>query len=82
MFEHLNNFHGLMNCSNIMSLELDEEVQALLLLTSLPDSWETLVSIMNFASGGVVTLKMVKKALYNEETKRKDQGLRTSNTSY
>ena len=58
-----------------MNLKLDEEVQALLLFTSLPDSWETLVvSVMNSAPGGVVTLELVKEALYNEETRRKDQG--------
>lgn len=53
----LNDFQGLINYSDTVNLKLDEEVQALLSFTSLPDSWETLVfSVMNSILGGVITL--------------------------
>ena len=56
-----------------MKLELDDEVQTLLLLSSLPDSWETLVvSLSNLALNGVITVNMVKDYMFNEETKRKE----------
>ena len=58
-----------------MKLVIDDELQALLLLISLPDSWETLVvSFSNFAPNGVLQLAMVKDSLLNEETRRKDMG--------
>jgi hypothetical protein len=48
--EHLSNFHGLLNELSTIKLALDDEVQALLVLSSLPDSWETLVvSLSNSA---------------------------------
>ncbi len=56
-----------------MNLVLDDELQALLLLSSLPDSWETLVvSLSNSTPNGVLQLAMVKDSLFNEETRRKD----------
>ena len=56
-----------------MKLVIDDELQALLLLSSLPDSWETLVvSLSNSAPNGVLQLAMVKDSLLNEETRRKD----------
>ena len=56
-----------------MKLELDDEVQALLLLSSLPDSWETLVvSLSNSAPNGVITDNMVKDNMFNEKTRRKE----------
>ncbi|KAF7143342.1 hypothetical protein RHSIM_Rhsim05G0201800 [Rhododendron simsii] len=38
--EHMSDFQGLINQLSTMKLVLDEELQALLLLSSLPDSWE------------------------------------------
>ena len=58
-----------------MKLRIDDGLQALLLLSSLPDSWETLVvSLSNFAPNGVLQLAMVKDSLFNEEIRRKDMG--------
>ena len=53
-----------------MKLIIDDELQALLLLSSLPDSWETLVvSLSNSAPNGVLQLAIVKDSLFNEETR-------------
>ena len=58
-----------------MNLVVDDELQALLLLSSLFDIWETLVvSFSNSAPNGVLQLAMVKDSLFNEETRRKDMG--------
>ena len=73
--EHLRNFQGLLNELSTMKLELDDEVQTLLLLSSLPDSWETLVvSLSNSAPNGVINVYMVKD-MFNEEAKRKELGI-------
>ena len=63
--------------SSIVTIKLiiDDELPALLLLSSLTYSWETLVvSLINFAPNGMLQLAMVKDSLFNEKTKRKDMG--------
>ncbi|KAF7131933.1 hypothetical protein RHSIM_Rhsim09G0133900 [Rhododendron simsii] len=73
--EHMSDFQGLINQLSTMKLVLDEELQALLLLSSLPDSWETLVvTISNSALSGMITMDMVKDGMFNEEARRKEQG--------
>ena len=58
-----------------MKMVLDDELQALLLLSSLPDSWETLVvTISNSTPDGKVTIDMVKDRMFNEEARRKEHG--------
>jgi hypothetical protein len=54
-----------------MKINFDGEVQALLLLSLLPDGWSTLVvSLSNSAPDGKLTPKMVKNSLQNEEARR------------
>ena len=73
--EHLSEFQDLVNQMVTMKLIIDDKLQALLLLSSLLDSWETLVvSLSNSASNGALQLAMVKDSLLNEETRRKDMG--------
>uniref|UniRef100_A0A2N9FX16 Integrase catalytic domain-containing protein n=1 Tax=Fagus sylvatica TaxID=28930 RepID=A0A2N9FX16_FAGSY len=73
--KHLSEFQDLVNQLTRMNLMEDDELQALLLLSSLPDSWETLVvSLSNSTPNGVLQLAMVKDSLFNEETRRKDMG--------
>ncbi|VFQ83449.1 unnamed protein product [Cuscuta campestris] len=77
--EHLNDFQGLINQLSSMKLVLDDELQALLLLSSLPESWETLVvSLSNSALEGKLTMDVVKSSLLNEEARRRDM----SSSSY
>ena len=73
--EHLSEFQDLVNQMVTMKLVIDNELRALLLLSSLPNSWETLVvSLSNSAPNGVLQLAMIKDSLLNEETRRKDMG--------
>jgi gag-polypeptide of LTR copia-type len=70
--DHLNEFQSLINQLSAMKMTLEDELQALLLLGSLADSWETLVvTISNAAPNGVVTMSTVTSSLFNEETRRK-----------
>lgn len=50
-----------------------DEMQALFLLGSLPDSWETLAVLVS-APDGVLSMSQVKSALLSEETRRKAAG--------
>ena len=72
--KHFTEFQDLVNQMITMKLIIDDELQALLLMSSLPDSWETLVvSFSNSAPSGVLQLAMVKDSLF-KETRRKDMG--------
>ena len=65
-----------MNQLTSAKMLLDDELQALLLLSSLPDSWDTLVvSLSNSAPKGKLTMECVKASLLNEETRRKEMGV-------
>ena len=73
--EHLNEIKSIVNQLAAMKITFDDELQALLLLSSLPESWETLVvTVSNFAPDGVVTMSQVTNSLLNEETRRKSSG--------
>ncbi|KAA8534394.1 hypothetical protein F0562_031911 [Nyssa sinensis] len=73
--DHLNEFQCVINQLATMKMVIEDELQALLLLSSLPDSWETLVVTMsNFAPDGKLSMGQVSSSLFNEETRRKLAG--------
>jgi hypothetical protein len=50
-----------------MKINFEDEVQTLLLLTSMPDSWSTLVVLVShLALDGKMSLEMVKNSMLNE----------------
>lgn len=64
-----------------MEIVLEDELLALLLLSSLPDNWERLViSLSNSAPNGKLTFDMIKDRPLNEETRRKDNRKDISST--
>ncbi|KAF7140887.1 hypothetical protein RHSIM_Rhsim06G0188700 [Rhododendron simsii] len=72
---HSSGFQNLVNQLASVVMKLDDELEALLLLSSLPDDWETLVvSLINSALDGKLTTALVKDALFNEEARRKEMG--------
>ncbi|CAH9088439.1 unnamed protein product [Cuscuta epithymum] len=74
--EHLSDFQDIINKLTTMKICLDDELQALFLLSSLPDSWETLVvTISNSAPDGVLSLDVIKESMFNEEIRRKEMGV-------
>ncbi|GFZ00919.1 hypothetical protein Acr_14g0005540 [Actinidia rufa] len=73
--EHTSEFQSLVNQLTSVDLQFDDEMQALLLLSSLPESWETLVvSLSNSTPNGKLTTSMVMDALFNEEARRREMG--------
>lgn len=80
MAKHLSDYQGVVNQLLNMGMALDDEIQALLLLTSLSDTWETLVvSLSNLASNGELAMDMVKESLLNEEFRRRERSLSSQN---
>ncbi|RDX83248.1 hypothetical protein CR513_35855, partial [Mucuna pruriens] len=72
--DHLNEFQRIIDQMLGMGIKFEYEILGLLLLNSLPESWETFkVSITNSIPNGVVSLQMVKGSVLNKETRRKTQ---------
>ena len=57
-----------------MKMNIDDEMQASLLLSSLLDSWEILVvTVSNSTPNGIPTMEIVKDGLLNKEARRKEK---------
>ena len=70
--ENLSEFQDLVNQMVTMKLIIDDELQALLFLSSLLDNWEILVvSLSNSTPNGVLQLAMVKDSLFNDKQEEK-----------
>ena len=68
-------FMGLVNYLASAKMPLDDELQPLLLLSSLPDSWETLiVSLRNSCQEDKLSVEVVEASLLNEEMRRNEMG--------
>ena len=81
MPEHLSSFQEIVNQLTTNEITLSDELQALLLLSSLPDSWEVLVvTLTNSALNSKLTLSMVKESMLNEEARRRERGLISPST--
>uniref|UniRef100_A0A0D2ZWM9 Uncharacterized protein n=1 Tax=Brassica oleracea var. oleracea TaxID=109376 RepID=A0A0D2ZWM9_BRAOL len=75
MMEHLNNFKGIVNQLNKVDMKVEDKMKALLLLSSLQESWDTLVvTLCNSAPEGKLTINTVTDSLLNEEVRRKERG--------
>ena len=76
MIEHLNTFKGIVNQLKKVDMNIDDELQTLLLLSYLPESWDTLVvTLNNSALDGKLSMDNVIDSLLNEESRQKERGL-------
>ena len=74
MVEHISYFQGIVNKLVAMKMNIDDKMQASLLLSSLLDSWETLVvTVSNSTQNGILIMDSVKDSLLNEEARRKEK---------
>ncbi|XP_072066891.1 uncharacterized protein [Arachis hypogaea] len=74
--EHLSIFQEAVNQLTNNEITLNDKLQALLLLSYLPDSWEVLVvTLTNSTPNRKLTLAMVKDSILNEKAKRRERGL-------
>ena len=71
----MNAFQGIINQATSLEVPLVDEVLALLLLGSLPASWETLVVTLSNVGleGKQLSLARVKSSLLDEEARQKDK---------
>ena len=72
--EHISSFQGIVNKLVTMKMNINDKMQASLLLNSLPDSWETLVvTVSNSTPIGILTMGSVKDNMLNEDARRKEK---------
>jgi len=70
MIEHLNTFKGIVNKLKKVDMNIDDELQTLFLLSSLPENWDTLVvSLRNFVPYGKLCMENVTYNLLNKESR-------------
>ncbi|RDY10902.1 hypothetical protein CR513_04501, partial [Mucuna pruriens] len=68
LLDYLNEFKGILDQISGMGIMFENEILGLLLLNSLPESWETFkVSIINLALNGIVTLQILRIVYKNVE---------------
>ena len=70
MIEHLNTFKGIFNQLKKVDINIDDELQTLLLLNSLPESWDTLVvTLSNYLPDEKLSMDNVIDNLLNEKSR-------------
>jgi hypothetical protein len=71
--DHLNEFNMVTNQLSSVKVDFDDEVRALLILCSLPESWNDLVMVVSNSISGSTTLKFddVVGVILSEEMRRK-----------
>ena len=75
VIDHVNDFQVIIIELSSMGIKFEDKVRALLLLGSLPYTWETLkVTLCSYAPIGVVTWDIAKARVMNEETRRIAEG--------
>ena len=73
--EHLNSFNTVTNQLSSVDIKFDDEIRALLLLSSLPDSWNGLVTAVSNSSGNAkLVFDDIVGLILNEEVRKKSSG--------
>lgn len=74
--EHLNEFNRIINKLISLKVEFDEEPKAIILLISLPDSWEVMKVTTTYSFGtGKLKIVDIIDAAFAEEIRRRDFGV-------
>ncbi|KAE8692217.1 Receptor-like serine/threonine-protein kinase SD1-8 [Hibiscus syriacus] len=73
--QHLNELNTITTQLSSVEIEFDDEVRALILLSSLPDSWNTTVTTVNSSSGNnKLKFDDVRDLVLSEEIRRRESG--------
>ena len=80
--EHINTFMGYVNQLAAIKFPLDDAMQAIMLMCTLPESWENLVVTLNTScQEEKQSVQTVKTSVLNEEVRRKDKGVMSQTES-
>ena len=74
--QHLNEFNTITNQLSMVGIEFDDEVHALILLDSLPNSWEAMRMMMsNFARKSKPKYDDIRDLILSEEVRKRDANI-------
>jgi|UniRef100_A0A2N9I523 hypothetical protein len=80
--QHLNEFNTITNQLSSVEIEFDDEIRALIVLASLPNSWEAMrIAVSNSAGKGKLKYNDIRDLILGEEVSRRDAG-ETSSSGY
>jgi hypothetical protein len=68
---HLNEYQGIIFQLSAQGMTIDNELKALLLMSSLPPSWETFVTTVFNASATAVKFSETTSSILSEDARRK-----------
>uniref|UniRef100_A0A2N9FQY2 CCHC-type domain-containing protein n=1 Tax=Fagus sylvatica TaxID=28930 RepID=A0A2N9FQY2_FAGSY len=71
--KHLNEFNTITNQLSSVEIEFDDEIRALIVLASLPNSWEAMrMAVSNSAGKGKLKYDDIRDLILSEEVRRRD----------
>uniref|UniRef100_A0A2N9H4I6 Retrovirus-related Pol polyprotein from transposon TNT 1-94-like beta-barrel domain-containing protein n=1 Tax=Fagus sylvatica TaxID=28930 RepID=A0A2N9H4I6_FAGSY len=71
--KHLNEFNTITNQFSSVEIEFDDEIRALIVLASLPNSWEAMrMAVSNSAGKGKLKYNDIRDLILSEEVRRRD----------
>ena len=71
--KHLNEFNTITNQLSSMEIEFDDEIHALIVLASLPNSWEAMrIAVSNSAGKGKLKYDDIRDLILREKVRRRD----------
>ena len=74
--QHLNEFNTITNQLSTVEIEFDDEVHALILLASLPNSWEAMrMTMSNYAGKSKLKYDDIRDLILSEEVRRRDANI-------
>ncbi|KAL5740369.1 hypothetical protein ACOSQ2_029549 [Xanthoceras sorbifolium] len=80
--QHLNEHNTITTQLSSVEIEFDEEVRALILLSSLPDSWNATVTVVSSSSGNnKLKFDDVRDLVLSEEIRRRESGEASSSSA-
>ncbi|KAL9262034.1 Retrovirus-related Pol polyprotein from transposon TNT 1-94-like protein, partial [Drosera capensis] len=73
--DHVNEFNSILSRLTLVQVVFDDEIQTLLLLSSLPDSWSGTVTAVASTSGTTkLTFNGIRDLILNEDIRRRNSG--------
>ena len=79
---HLNEYQSLSSQISVQGMTIEDELRAMLLMSSLPSSWETYVTTVCNASTTAVKYPEVTSTILNEAARRKSFAKNSADEAY
>jgi hypothetical protein len=80
--QHLNEFNTITNQFSSVEIDFDYEIHALIILASLPYSWEAMrMAVSNFVGKSKLKYKDIRDLILSEEVHKRDFGEASSSSS-